>query len=171
MTLEKNELYESEDGTPRPRGTGIASQEKVDLVFTAVGYRGIPLAGVPFNDRRGVLSNRAGRIYDPASGAIVPHQYVVGWAKRGPTGLIGSNVADANATVELVLEDLREGRIEPASITDPKAIPALLESRGVHLVTFNDWRRLDAAEVEAGEKVGKIREKFTRVTDMLQALS
>ena len=171
VTLEKNELYESEDGTPRPRGTGMASQEKVDLVFTAVGYRGIPLAGVPFNDRRGVLSNRDGRIFDPSSDSIVPHQYVVGWAKRGPTGLIGSNVADSNATVELVLEDLSAGRIEPAEIRDTGAILALLASRGVVRVSFEDWQRLDRVEVEAGENAGKIREKFTKVADMMAALS
>ena len=170
VRLEKNELYESEDGTPRPRGTGVESSESIDLAFTAVGYRGVPLPGVPFDDRRGVFCNRDGRIFDPSSGSIVPRQYVVGWAKRGPTGLIGSNVADAKETVELILEDLRNGRLDAPADRDPSDILRLLDERGVTRVSFSDWQQLDQIELAKGQESGKIREKFTRVERMMAAL-
>ena len=170
VRLEKNELYESEDGTPRPRGTGVESSEPIDLAFTAVGYRGVPIPGVPFDDRRGVFCNRNGRIFDPSSESIVLRQYVVGWAKRGPTGLIGSNVADAKETVELILEDLRNGKLEATGASDASAILRLLDERGVTRVSFSDWQQLDQIEQEQGQQAGKIREKFTRVEHMMTAL-
>ena len=170
VEIEKNELFESEDGTPRPRGTGVRTVEEIQMAFSAVGYRGIPIPGLPLDDRRGVLTNRDGRIVDPDSGEPVAGLYTSGWAKRGPTGLIGSNVADAKHTVEQMLEDLHDRRIQPAPKPQQQAIDSLLETRGVDRVTFDDWQRIDAMELDRGRERGKIREKFTRVGEMMSAL-
>ena len=170
VRLENNELYEAEDGTPRPRGTGIERVESIQMAFTAVGYRGVPIPGVPFDERKGTLANDGGRIVDSESGEVIPGQYVVGWAKRGPQGLIGSNVADAKETVERLLRDLAADRIPPTELDSRHAIVDLLSERGVDSVSFADWQRLDDLEIEAGEKRGKIREKLTRVDEMIEAL-
>ncbi|MDX1383939.1 MAG: NADP oxidoreductase [Thermoanaerobaculia bacterium] len=169
VRLERNELYLDDRGTPRPRGTGETRVEQVQLALTAVGYRGVPLAGLPFDDDRGVLPNTAGRIQDD-EGQALPGLYAVGWAKRGPTGLIGSNVADAEETVRSMTADLQAGRIRPATAPDPDEPARRLQSRGLRYVSFDDWRRLDDLEVEAGKGRGKIREKFTDVEAMLNAL-
>jgi ferredoxin--NADP+ reductase len=95
---------------------------------------------------------------------------VVGWAKRGPSGLIGTNRADSAATVQSLLEDLAAGLLPSAADPSPEATPRLLAERGLPEVTFADWQRLDALEKENGAKAGKIREKYTRVEEMLAAL-
>jgi ferredoxin--NADP+ reductase len=178
VRLERNELYLDEQGTPRPRGTGETWVEPFQIVFTAVGYRGLPIPGCPFDERRGIIPNLEGRLRG-ADGSPLPGLYAVGWAKRGPTGLIGDNVADAEQTVRHMLEDLEQGVVtresrERASNVENgggrDAIERLLRSRGVRWVTFEDWTRLDALELARGKERGKIREKFSRIDQMLAAL-
>ena len=156
VVIEKNELYASDDGTPRPRSTGETETLDVDLVFKAVGYRGIPLPGVPFHERWGILPNDEGRLQTEQDGEVVPGQYVVGWAKRGPTGLIGTNSPDSTATVKKMLEDI-DGVSAPADPAKaPEKIVELLRERGVDFVTFDDWTRLDEDEVRLGEARNKV---------------
>ena len=101
---------------------------------------------------------------------MVEGQYVVGWAKRGPTGLIGTNNADSKATVARMLEDL-EGRAAPALPDgDEGTIVSLLRERGVDFVTFEDWQRLDAHERAEGEKLGKVRQKLTSIDEMMRVV-
>ena len=169
VKLEQNELFEDDHGTPRPRGTGSFRMEDVQLVLTAVGYRGVPLPGLAFDEQRGVLPNVEGRIHDGQDN-LLPGLYAVGWAKGGPTGLIGSNVADAAETVRHMTEDVSRGLNPEADDPDPKAVPRLLDSRNVRWVSFEEWEHLDALEIARGEEEGKIREKFTEVEDMLTAL-
>ena len=168
VTIEHNELYMDDSGTPRPRGTGSTEELDVDLVFKAVGYRGVPLEGAPFDDWRGIVPNREGRVVESDDGAHVPGLYVVGWAKRGPSGLIGTNGPDSQATVAMVLEDAPSGLPEPSS--SPDALLAELRDRGVFVTDFNDWRRLDGEEVRRGEDKGKVREKICRVDEMLDVI-
>ena len=171
VVIEKNELYAAEDGTPRPRGTGETEILDVDLVFKAVGYRGVPLPGVPFHERWGILPNDEGRLLTEQDGEVVPGQYVVGWAKRGPTGLIGTNSADSTATVKKMLEDI-DGVTAPADPAKaPEKIVELLRERGVDFVTFDDWTRLDEDEVRLGEAQKKVREKYTNVESMMAAVN
>jgi len=106
-----------------------------------------------------------------AANAVVPGEYVVGWAKRGPSGLVGTNRADAIATVQAMLADLKEitaskRRVDPA----PEATPRLLAAKGVKSVDFAQWKRLDRIELTRGAAHGKVREKFTRAEDMFAAL-
>ncbi len=170
VVVEQNELYAASDGTPRPRGAGQTTTLEVDLVFKAVGYRGVPLPGVPFDERRGILPNEEGRL-QTEDGEVVPGQYVVGWAKRGPTGLIGTNGPDSTATVRKMLEDGESGRPPTDPARTPGAIVDLLRGRGVDFVTFDDWSRLDEDEVGRGEAQQKVREKYTDVKSMMAAVN
>jgi ferredoxin--NADP+ reductase len=136
-------------------------------VLRSIGYHGVALAGLPFAEELGVIPNVGGRITDGTGGVVIPFAYVAGWIKRGPSGLIGTNKDDAKHTVENMVADICELPVEKP----PRAaIDALLAQRGVRVVSYVDFRRLDALELEAGHKLGKVREKFCSVEAMLRAL-
>lgn len=171
IRIVKNELYLNERGTLRPRATEETETIPVDLVFRSVGYRGVALPDVPFYDRWGTIPNDKGRV-------MVEHEgdeqrigdYVVGWIKRGPSGIIGTNKPDAVESVNMFLEDLDAGKVlSPQDVSDD-CILALVESRKSNYVTFADWKRLDEIELQRGEETGRSRVKFTRIDDMLDAL-
>jgi len=166
VVLERNRL-EGEAGALKARSTGEQVRLDAGLFFRSVGYRGIPIPGVPFDDRRGVIPNVAGRVVE-SDGTPVPGLYVAGWIKRGPSGIIGTNRADAKETVTELLADV--AKLPVATVRSREAVEADFRERGVRFVTFEDWERLDALEVEAGQAVGKPREKLTRVAEMLAAL-
>jgi ferredoxin--NADP+ reductase len=138
----------------------------VGLVFRSVGYRGVPLPGVPFNESFGVILNEKGRVLDPVSRAPVAGEYVVGWIKRGPTGVIGTNKPDAAETVVAMMEDLARGLYLRPADPDPVAVESLVRARQPQVLSYADWRRLDALEVAAGKAAGRPRVKFTRIEDM-----
>jgi ferredoxin--NADP+ reductase len=171
LRIEKNALVSDGKGGVKSVGTGQFETLPVGLVLRSVGYRGIPVPGVPFDEKAGHIANVAGRVTYGAGGAPLTGEYVVGWAKRGPSGLIGTNRADSVATVALMLEDWKAGKF-PARAVDvaPDSIDKLLAAEGAPHITFAQWKALDKLELAAGAKSGKIREKFTRVEDMLAAL-
>lgn len=170
VRLQHNELHADERGTPRPRAIDRFEDVDAQMVFAAIGYRGVPVEGVPFDDGWGVIPNAEGRVLTARDGDVVRGQYVVGWAKRGPTGLIGTNSADSKATVAKMLEDI-VGRTEPELAADDAArIGRLLGDRDVVFVTYEDWQRLDQFEVERGQEKGKIRDKLTSVEEMLEVV-
>ncbi len=149
------------------RGTGKVIELETGLVFRSIGYRGVPMPGVPFDDSRGVIPNNGGRIVD--GNKVVPNKYVAGWIKRGPTGVIGTNRADSIATVKAMLEDVDGINPETKKLGGEGAIE-LLRERGVRHVSFADWKKIDQSEIERGARKGKPREKFTRVDEMLKIL-
>ncbi|GAB4527406.1 MAG: FAD-dependent oxidoreductase [Anaerolineae bacterium] len=168
----RNELYAAEDGTLRPRPTGQYEEIPVGLVFRSVGYRGVPLPGVPFYDRWGVIPNDRGRVLTKhETGSQVIGEYVVGWIKRGPSGVIGTNRPDAIETVELLLEDLRAGRLLTPPEPSREAMEELLEERGIRYVTYEDWLVIDELERRAGKELGRPRLKFCSVEEMLEAVA
>ena len=136
------------------------------IVFRSVGYRGVPLPGVPFDEGSCTLPNEAGRVLG-ADRAPLEGVYCAGWIKRGPTGVIGTNKKDATETVELLLEDARAGRLERG--LDASAIDALLAERGVPVVTQSGWEAIDAAERAAGELRGRPRVKLGEWDQLLSA--
>lgn len=167
----KNELYRMESGDLRPRPTQEYEEIPVGLVFRSVGYRGVKLPDVPFYEKWGIIPNRAGRVLtEHEDGQLVRGNYVVGWIKRGPSGVIGTNKPDAVETVECLLEDMRSGAVLESAAPDPDAIPTLLSKRGVRFVSYEDWRTLDQLEIERGLAVGRPRLKFSSVDEMLAAL-
>ncbi len=171
LKLQKNEIYLDERGNLRPRATGQCEILPVDMVFRSVGYHGVPLADMPFFTPWGIIPNDRGRVLLEQGGAeTLPGNYVAGWIKRGPSGVIGTNRPDAVETVECFLEDLCAGHILQPNQLDEGAIPSLLEARQTNYITFEDWQRLDEMERRRGEAVGRSRLKFNTVEEMLAAL-
>ena len=170
MRLEKNKLVSDGKGGVKAVGTGVFETIKVGLVLRSVGYRGIPLPGVPFDEKSGHIPHVDGRVVSAPGGTVLPGQYVVGWAKRGPSGLIGTNRADSVLTVASLLADWKAGALPAAADGSLQATLSLLAGKKIRALSFADWQKLDVLEKANGAAAGKIREKFTRVDDMLAAL-
>ena len=158
VEIVRNELVE-ENGRLVARPTGEIEIVPAGLVLRSVGYKGVPLQGVPFDERSGTIPNDHGRV----EGA--ERTYAAGWIKRGPSGVIGTNKKDATETVELLLADARAGklaRVEPA-----RSLEALLEERGANYVEYEGWQAIDAAERSAGAPLGRPRVKLTAWEQLL----
>ena len=170
LTIVHNELYESEDGSIRPRPTERTTTLPVRLVFRAIGYQGVPLPGIPFDAMRGVIPNDTGRIIEPHTGAPVQGEYVVGWIKRGPQGIIGTNKPDSQESVDSLLADLSAGHLHKEEVPSREVLERLLSERRRDFVSYEDWQLIDLLEQERGRASGAPRLKFSRVEDMLRAL-
>ncbi len=155
----RNELVEEGDRIVA-RPTGELEVIPAGLVLRSVGYKGVPLPGVPFDERSGTIPNERGR----AAGA--ERTYVAGWIKRGPSGVIGTNKKDATETVELLLEDARGGRLVRAH--DGPSLEDLLDAKGARYVDYAGWQAIDAAERAAGEPLGRPRVKLTAWEKLLE---
>jgi ferredoxin--NADP+ reductase len=166
IVIGRNELVE-QDGGLRARDTGEREELDCDLVLRSVGYTGIPLRGVPFDERRGTILNEHGRVLESHGGDHRTGHYTAGWIKRGPSGVIGTNKKCATETVQHLLEDVNSGRLLEPESPEPDAIEALLAERGSNFVTFNGWQKIDAEEVGRGEPHGRPRVKFVRIDEML----
>ena len=170
MKLVKNRLEATAPGALQPKPTGVFEDLPVGLVFRSVGYKGVPLPGVPFNDGGAVILNDKGRVLDPRTKQPVAGEYTAGWIKRGPSGVIGTNKPDAAETVECMMEDLAGGRALDPPEPSPDAVGELVSQRQPRHFTYQDWLRLNEAEVARGREAGRPRLKFTRVEDMHAAL-
>ena len=170
VRLERNELRPTETGYLNAHGIGEYETLDVGMIMRSIGYRGEPLPGVPYHERWGIVSNIDGRVSDYRSGEIVRGEYVVGWAKRGATGVIGTNKPDAVATVRRMLADVPTLDPVETDLAAPEAMPALLRRRNVRYVTWEEWKRIDEAEVAAGRRSGRPRVKFVTVPAMLAVI-
>jgi len=170
MRLVKNELYKTEAGTLRSRPSGEYESVPVGLVFRSIGYQGVPLSGVPFNDKWGVILNEAGRVIDSETRRPVMGEYVAGWIKRGPTGVIGTNKPDAAETVEAMLEDLEKGAILQPPYSAPEAAENMVRQKHPGYFSYADWLRLDELECARGAPQGRPRVKFTSIEEMIAAV-
>jgi len=169
IVVAKNRLERDDSGRIRAVDTGERETIECGLVLRSIGYKGVPIDGIPFDDGRGLVHNDGGRIHD-GSGEAVPGLYAVGWIKRGPSGVIGTNKKDAQETVDNLFADLEAGGIpEPELADDRGAIETLLDERKPDHVTFEGWQAIDAAEVEAGKPHGRPRVKFCRVDELVEA--
>lgn len=161
---------EAQKATP----TGVTERIPAGLVLKSIGYKSISVPGIPFDEKKAVVRNDKGRVVTEA-GVQVPGVYVSGWLKRGPSGIIGTNIPDARETVACILTDKAEGKLVTPSVTASNpldSLRALLREKGVaeeKLVTWDAYKKIDAAEVARGQSSGKPREKFTDVGDMLAA--
>jgi ferredoxin--NADP+ reductase len=170
IRIVKNTLVQSDDGSLRPRPTQAAETLPVGLVFRSIGYKGVALPDVPFDERSGVIPNHSGRVLDPQTGSPAAGEYVVGWIKRGPSGIIGTNKPDSVETVECLLADLKENRLHTPTQPSRAALETLLRARKVDWVTYDEWLALDAEEQERGQSVGRPRLKYSRTDEMLDAV-
>jgi ferredoxin--NADP+ reductase len=162
----RNELVRHDHGVLRaqPAGDEVETIE-CGLVLRSVGYQAVPLPDVPFDERRYVLRNERGRVLD-GYGEPLPGVYTVGWIKRGPTGILGTNKRDAAETVECLVEDLREGAVpEPEGTREE--LDALLAERKPDLVTVEGWRAIDAHERERGRAARRPRVKLASRDELL----
>ena len=170
MRLVKNELYATEAGTLRPRASDHFEEIPVGLVFRSVGYRGVQLPGVPFHDKWGVILNQKGRVLHPETEEPLAGEYTAGWIKRGPSGVIGTNIPDALETVECMMADLAKGNVLAPAQPQAEAVEKLIKERQPNYFTYTDWLTLDEIEVARGKEAGRPRVKFTTVEEMLAAL-
>jgi len=171
LKLVRNELYATSAGTLQARATDQSETLPVGLVFRSVGYRGVPLPGVPFNESWAVILNDRGRVLDPDTKQPIVGEYTAGWIKRGPTGVIGTNKPDAAETVECMLEDLAHGKVlEPANPA-AAAAESLVRQRQPNYFSYDDWQKLDAIEAARGRAQGRPRVKLTSIEEMLSALN
>ncbi|HEX7627049.1 MAG TPA: FAD-dependent oxidoreductase [Gaiellaceae bacterium] len=154
----RNELVE-EGGRIVARPTGETEVIPAGIVLRSVGYKGVPLPGVPFDERSGTIPNDGGRVGD------AERTYVAGWIKRGPSGVIGTNKKDATETVELLLDDARAGKLRAP---EPGDLAALLDTKGASFVDYTGWQAIDAAERGAGESLGRPRVKLTDWEKLLE---
>jgi ferredoxin--NADP+ reductase len=147
VKIEKNEIVARDDGSLGARGTATFEEIPAQLVFRSIGYRGQPVAGIPFDEQRGLILNAAGRVTD-ADGAQQPGEYVSGWIKRGPSGVIGTNKKDSQDTVDKILEDAAAGRLNEPPEDD---IDALIANNCADVVTWDGWQAINAIETAVGE--------------------
>jgi ferredoxin/flavodoxin---NADP+ reductase len=166
IVLGRNRLVDSGDGRLRARDTGERETLATGLVLRAIGYRGIPLPGVPFDERSATIANDRGRVTG-ADGPL-PGEYTVGWIKRGPSGVIGTNKKDAQETVDALLADLSADALHTPAQPDPDAIEQLLCERVSNLVTYEGWSEIDRHEQELGKPQERPRVKLTRIQELLR---
>ncbi|UGT39162.1 FAD-dependent oxidoreductase [Nocardia yamanashiensis] len=160
-----NDLVE-ENGVTRAVASDRTGVLETSLVLRSIGYKGEPVADVPFDEARGVIPNAKGRVQ--LDGETVPGVYVSGWIKRGPRGVIGSNRVDSQETVDQLIEDFSTGKLA-APQADRAALDALLAQRQPDQVGRDGWKSIDAAEKTAGKAAGRPRVKFTSLEDLLKA--
>jgi ferredoxin/flavodoxin---NADP+ reductase len=170
LRLVRNRLEATAAGTLQAKATDQFETLPAGLVFRSVGYRGVALPGVPFHESWGVILNEAGRVLDPDTKQPVAGVYAAGWIKRGPTGVIGTNKPDAAETVTCMMEDLAAGRTLKPDEPEATAAERMIRAHQPNYVSYQDWLKLNAAEVSRGRAAGRPRVKFTRIDDMLAAL-
>jgi NADPH-dependent glutamate synthase beta subunit-like oxidoreductase len=144
----------------RAVSTGETYVIPASLVVCCIGYRSSPIPEVPFDEREGRFANDAGR--------ILPGLYCVGWARRGPSGTIGTNRPDGYSVIEKIAEDAAAGTLGSGGKRGRPGFDALAATRGLDVVTFSDWKKIEEAE-EARARTGAPREKFVDVADMIAA--
>jgi ferredoxin--NADP+ reductase len=162
-----NRLRTGEDGRVLAEPTGAEEVIECGLVLRSIGYRGTRILDIPFDERRGLIRNDGGRVR--AEDGPCRGEYVVGWIKRGPSGVIGTNKKDAADTVARIAEDLESGALNEPADADPDAVLAWLVQRVPDLVTWEGWEAIDAHESSLGERSGRPRVKLVRVDELVRA--
>ena len=152
----------------RRTGTDDIHTVNAGLVLTSIGYRGKPIADLPFDQSTAVVPNERGRVIDPDTGMPVSGAYVAGWIKRGPTGFIGTNKSCALQTVHELVADFNAGSLKSPAHR-PAALATLVRARQPSVVDAAGWRAIDAAEIARGAAGHRPRNKFTAIADMLTA--
>jgi ferredoxin--NADP+ reductase len=169
IDVRRNEIVRTDDGSlrARPLRDDVETIE-CGLVLRSVGYRAVPLPDVPFDERHFVLPNERGRVLTPR-GEPLPGVYAVGWIKRGPTGILGTNKRDAEETVRCLVEDLRTGALRQPPSPGRDQLDALLAERKPGLVTVEGWRAIDGRELELGRSQQRPRVKLATREELLAA--
>ncbi|KND01113.1 NADPH-adrenodoxin reductase [Spizellomyces punctatus DAOM BR117] len=169
LQLEKNRL-EGPLNAPRAVGTGEIEEIPCGLLLRSIGYKSVPLQGLPFDSKRGMIPNVRGKVQNEDS--FTSGIYVAGWLKRGPTGVIAATMYDAIETADTIINDIQKGELQPRiGPTVPpgfKGLESMLRARGVKVVDFHAWKKIDEVEVAEGTPKGKPREKVVEVDKMME---
>lgn len=168
IRLVRNSLSTATDGTTLAVPTEDVETIETGLVLRSVGYRGNAIPSLPFDDAHGTIPHLDGRVVD-AMGTSLTGVYVTGWAKRGPSGVIGTNKKCATDTVRSILEDIAGGHLPPPP-SGRDELDTLLNERSPGAIDFSDWSRIDKAEISAGEKLGRPRVKFVSIDELRSAV-
>jgi ferredoxin/flavodoxin---NADP+ reductase len=169
VDLRRNEIVQAGDGSLRPRPVDEEIEAiQCGLVLRSVGYRAVPLPGVPFDERSFVLPNDRGRVLGP-DGKPLPGVYAVGWIKRGPTGILGTNKRDAEETARCLADDLAADRLSAPPYPAPERIETLLLERKPDIVSVEGWRAIDAHELAQGSREQRPRVKLSSRDGLLAA--
>ncbi len=167
IILEKN-ILSGASFQQSASATGETVELETGLLFRSIGYRGVPLTGVPFADNQGLIPNDKGRVLD-SNANIVLQMYAAGWIKRGPSGIIGTNRACSVETVECLLHDLT--RLDDGNKkAGADAVLSILNDKKHRYINYDEWQKIDAKEIERGKIKGKPREKYTSIRDMLSVI-
>ena len=171
IRMVRNELFKRDDGSLRSQATEDIIEKDAGLIFRSIGYHGNPLADVPFDHNSGTIPNECGQIVDDdREKSLRTREYVAGWIKRGPTGVIGTNKQDAVETVHRMLETFLQEKIERRQKTDSPGIDSLLKERNVEYVSFEDWQILDKYETDVGQSQERPRVKVTSIEKMMEII-
>ncbi|ORV18089.1 FAD-dependent oxidoreductase [Mycobacterium celatum] len=162
IVLGRNELVSDDSGRVVAKDTGAREELPAQLVVRSVGYRGVPTPGLPFDERSGTIPNTDGRVHGSRN------EYVVGWIKRGPTGVIGTNKKDSQDTVDTLLDDLSRGSLADFGPDHTDKLAEWLASRQPKLVTDAHWKLIDEYERSAGEPHGRPRVKLASLAELLR---
>ena len=167
IAVGRNEIVRGDDGAVRARAVDEEPEViECGLVLRSVGYRAVPLPDVPFDERHFVLPNERGRVLTPG-GEPLPGVYAVGWIKRGPTGILGTNKRDAEQTVTCLVEDLKAGALPVPPKLGREQLDALLAQRKPDLVGVDGWRAIDAHELARGAAAQRPRVKLASREELL----
>ena len=162
-----NQLVAEENGRLSASPTGESEVIAAGLVLRSIGYRGSPVPGVPFDEQRATIHNQHGRVTRVGTNDTLPGVYAAGWIKRGPSGVIGTNKKCAHETVDLLLSDLREGRL-PEPTRAPAELLETLTEHGLEVVDYSGWEAIDSHERALGEPAGRPRVKLVHTDEMLR---
>ena len=169
VRVARNRIERGDDGRLRAVPTGEEEIIECGLVLRSIGYRGRPLDDIPFDERRGLIRNDGGRVCGE-DGEPVPGEYVVGWIKRGPSGVIGTNKKDATDTVARIVEDAEAGRLpDPGAAADAAAVGEWLRGSAPGVVEWDGWEAIDEHERGLGEPAGRPRVKLVRLAELFEA--
>ncbi|GAA4477545.1 FAD-dependent oxidoreductase [Rhodococcus olei] len=166
VRFDRNAFAVGDGGTVRVEPTGDVETLEAGLVLTSIGYRGVPIAGVPFDDARGVMPNDHGRVLGAPGGTPMPGIYATGWIKRGPSGFIGTNKSCAQDTVRCLVDDFNAGRLSAPGAGDAD-LHRLVRRRRPEVIDRAGWRAIDRAEVRRGAARGGVREKITDEAELV----
>ncbi len=168
MRIVRNRIEPGADGALRAVATEVEEVIPCGLVIRSIGYRGTPLEDVPFDVRRGLIRNAGGRVCEE-DGTPLRGEYVVGWIKRGPSGVIGTNKKDAADTVARIVEDAEAGRLGEPSAADAEATGEWLRGSAAGVVEWDGWQAIDEHERALGESQGRPRVKLVREHQLVAA--
>ena len=171
ISLVRNKLKKQNDGNLRPIPTNEIFEKEANLIFRSIGYHGEELAGLPFDKKKGIIPNDFGQVIDSENPKVLrKREFVAGWIKRGPSGVIGTNKPDAVETVHRLLDTFHNEKILPKKYDSKSDIVFFLKSRGVNFVSFSDWKILNNYEIKLGESNERPRIKLTSVEKMLEII-